>query len=212
MRYCPIKGEPVGPNGISERNYTAQHEAGHAVVSRFLCGFSVGGARLEILPDNVPGEAVTPNPACIGRRWAKVAGKSFHPHGPVIARIVTLCAGTEAERARYGDCTGDDDVDRANIERFLRHLGEAEGRRALLRIAAFLLVEYYEETINRVADVLAERHELTGEEIDELMPPDWIAQRGEPCDGDPLPCARCGPVRQACRPAGTWPLMLRQGA
>jgi len=64
----------------------------------------------------------------------------------------------------------------------------------------------------RVADVLAERHELTGEEIDLLMPPDWIAQRGEPCDGDPLPCAQCGPVRQACRPAGTWPLMLRQGA
>jgi hypothetical protein len=95
-----LKGEPIGPDGVPERFYAAVHEAGHAVISRVLCGFSSGGAELEIVPGNVVGQDNIPYPSCIARRWA-LSGKSFSREGVILAEIVIFCAGTEAEKARY---------------------------------------------------------------------------------------------------------------
>ena len=47
-----------------------------------------------------------------------------------------------------------------------------------LRRIARHLARRHRVTIERVADVLAERLELTGSEIDALMPPAWIARYG----------------------------------
>jgi hypothetical protein len=42
-----------------------------------------------------------------------------------------------------------------------------------------------------VADVLAEKLELTGSEIDALMPPAWIARHGDPCTALLFRCYKC---------------------
>ena len=67
----------------------------------------------------------------------------------------------------------------------------------LFRAAAFQMVCKHQETIDRVADALAQRLELTNAEIDGMMPADWLAQAYEPCGGAPYPCAnaRCGIAR-----------------
>ena len=66
----------------------------------------------------------------------------------------------------------------------------------MFRAAAFQFVCRYEETINRVADALAERLSLSNAEIDAMMPASWTAYA--PCGGEPYPC-------QQCSPAGTYP-------
>ena len=63
--------EPIGPDGVPERLHTAQHEAGHAVVTRLLAGFSSGGARLEVGSDYTCGDVVTPSLGCLLCRWKK---------------------------------------------------------------------------------------------------------------------------------------------
>jgi len=68
----------------------------------------------------------------------------------------------------------------------------------LFRAAAFQFVCRYEETINRVADALAERLSLSNAEIDAMMPASWTARAYAPCGGEPYPC-------QQCSPAGTYP-------
>ena len=60
-----------------------------------------------------------------------------------------------------------------------------------------------------MADVLAEKLELTGSEIDALMPPAWIARHGDPCTALLFRCYKCQlGFNQASRPAGTFPLRL----
>jgi hypothetical protein len=189
--------ELVGPSGVPERLYAAQHEAGHAVIARVLCGFSAGGAELAIVPGNVVGQAGIPCSACIKRR---LVGKRFSLNGAISAEVAILCAGTEAEKQRYFYCTDDDEIDRAKIGRLLRFLPEREGDEAFLRRVAFSFVEHHQATIHHVADALAEKFELTGAEIDAMMPAAWIARAHEPCSGPPYPCDKC---------AGTYPLPFR---
>ena len=189
---CPIEGEPLGPGGVAERLFTAQHESGHAVISRLLTGFSSGGAWVEVGPGYVRGDTITPSLDCIVRRWTNV-GRRFDADSPVLARIMMLSGGSEAERARYGCASGGDGSDRANIAELVPYVSEDLRDEAadLFRAAAFQMICKHRETIDRVADALAERLSLSNAEIDGMMPADWLAQAYEPCGGAPYPCQQC---------------------
>jgi hypothetical protein len=83
--------------------------------------------------------------------------------------------------------------------RLLPHRLRREDR---LRAMAFRLVCRHRETIERVADALAEKLELTGAQIDAMMPSAWVAKNviGKArCGGDPRLCASCS--NQAPAPA-----------
>jgi hypothetical protein len=190
----------IGPNGVPVRLYVAQHEAGHAVIARVLCGFGNGGAHLDIDDDGVGGMASSPPRACIERRWAR-SGKRRTPNSMTVAKIIISAAGAEAEEGRYGYRSGDE-TDCRHIEELLRLLPERWRREDRLRGMALRLVCRHRETIERVADALAEKLKLTGLQIDAMMPSAWVAKNviGKAhCGGDPRRCASC--PNQAPAPA-----------
>jgi hypothetical protein len=94
----------------------------------------------------------------------------------------------------------DSAIRRATIRELVPYLSKDLRDEAadLFRAAAFQFVCRYEETINRVADALAERLSLSNAEIDAMMPASWTARAYAPCGGEPYPC-------QQCSPAGTYP-------
>ena len=55
---CRLTDEPIGPCGVPERLFTAQHESGHCVAARVLANFSSGGAWIEAGPNYVGGLTV----------------------------------------------------------------------------------------------------------------------------------------------------------
>ena len=184
---CPLD-EPIGPCGVvPDRFYTAVHEAAHAVTARLLSNFSSGGAWVEIGGN---GLTITPSPGCIIRRWTR-AGKRFSEDSVTMISIMMLAAGSEAERARYSHCTEDDERDRAEISELLPRLPSYMRSERLVRELTSLFVDVHQETINRVADALAERLALTSAEIDAMMPASWTARAYAPCGGEPYPCQQC---------------------
>lgn len=77
------------------------------------------------------------------------------------AKIIIAAAGGEAELLMYGWMRGDD-VDRRKIELLLARLPDGSQYEKWLRRIARHLARRHRVTIERVADVLAEKLELTG--------------------------------------------------
>jgi hypothetical protein len=124
--------------------------------------------------------------------WAR-AGKYRRPTSPIIAKIIIAAIGAEVEKYLYGWSRWDD-WDREAIANLLTLLPEGLLREDRLRRFARQLVRRHYFIIVIVASFLEERLELTGAEIDALMPSSWIACQGlmsAPCSGNLLQCGKC---------------------
>jgi hypothetical protein len=144
------------------------HESAHLIAARAL-GVPGGGAWIAIAGDGVVGRATTAHVSGLAGIWAR-AGKYRRPTSPIIAKIIICCAGAEAERCLYGFCRWDD-FDRESITYLLTLLPERLRREDRLRAFARALVHRHRVAIALVALGLAERLELSADEVDE-----WIEQ------------------------------------
>jgi hypothetical protein len=95
-------------------------------------------------------------------------------------------------------------IRRATIQELVPYLSKDLRDEAadLFRAAAFQFVCRYEETINRVADALAERLSLSNAEIDAMMPASWTAGHTPPAAASRIRVSNARP--QAPIPAGKW--------
>jgi hypothetical protein len=138
---------------ISDRQHTAIHEAGHAVIGRVMSGMPCG--KVTIKPDfekQDAGNTITVTPYEMLRYWEK-HGIYRWPRSAICARIMTYMAGAEAENVILGRCHGGDTDDRNQIgeiadeyfapEHF-RHRHEPRMRRQTRR-----LVRHHRDKIER---------------------------------------------------------------
>ena len=164
----------------NDRRHTAIHEAGHAVIGRLL-KMLCGGA--SIIPNDDLGSAgnATIEPAdVIAHQWELRGKFREYPRSAMRGRILTAMAGREAEAAILGDVLGCDEADLETIEAMAEDVVDDLDRRpvveARLRRFARQLVCRHRQDIERIAAALEERHALTGEEIDAMMPPGFMAR------------------------------------
>ncbi|MFJ7441309.1 hypothetical protein ACIQW5_27105 [Methylorubrum thiocyanatum] len=167
---------------MSARYHTAIHEAGHAVVGRVLT-MACGGA--TILANEAEGEAghsITSDPMVILGEWdrrGKWRGTDMGLASVYRGRIIAVMAGAEAEAEILGECSGGDGDDRYQVALMLYEIaGEEAHERIEIRLRRFAqqLARKHRTDIERVAAALMERETLTGEEIDAMLPPGFMAQ------------------------------------
>ena len=154
----------------NDRQHTAIHEAGHAVISRVL-GLPSGGTTIRSDGDSA-GHGIVPDPYAIQARW-ELEGKHREFATVMRARILSYMAGREAEKECLGICAGGDDNDRYQIDLMLADIlqpgsdaARVEGR---MRLMARQLVRQHRVKIERVAALLLKCGELSAEQIDVAM-------------------------------------------
>ena len=176
---------PYTRETLNDKNATAIHEAGHAVIGRVL-DLACGGA--TIMPNEAEGEAghaIFGDPYQSYGVWDdRYVTAAFNGKLPTIyrtlgmayrARIITLMAGAEAEAVICGRRAVGDGDDRRQIEMMAASSDseipedswphyEPRMRRQTRR-----LIRKHREQIERVASALVERETLTAEQIDELL-------------------------------------------
>lgn len=164
---------------MTDRRHIAIHEAGHAVIGRVLT-MACGGA--TIVPDDElgsEGHAVIADVETTIRQW-EMREKFRDYVSAVRGRIIAIQAGHEAEAELLGRAAGDDEDDRICAAALIEDAGIAADRegRSLLRLreAARALVRRHRGAIERVAAALSERGALTGDEIDAMLPPGFMAR------------------------------------
>lgn len=142
-----------------------------------------GGA--TIVPDEAEGEAghsVTADPMAILGEWdrrGKWRGTDMGTASVFRGRILTVMAGGEAEAEFFGECEGGDADDRHQVALMLYEIAEEETHdrlEARLRRMARMLVRRHRADVERVAAALLERETLTGEQIDAMLPPGFMAR------------------------------------
>ncbi|TXN41553.1 hypothetical protein FV232_04700 [Methylobacterium sp. WL30] len=166
---------------MNDRRHTAIYEDGHAVIGRVLT-MACGWATIKA-DDDSAGHSITADPSLIlfewDRRgkWRGTASKGMR--SVFVGRILTFMAGTEAETAILGSSQGGDAEDRCQITLMLYEIEpekQHEAREDRLRRAARALVRRHRADIERVAEALMAREVLTGEEIDAILPPGFMAR------------------------------------
>jgi hypothetical protein len=158
----------------ADRNVTAIHEAGHAVLQVML---GLGPLRVAIVPDEAELEA------CPARR-----GGEFSDHGSDaemlrayaeeafwLRHAMALYAGAEAVRQLRplvdGTCGAESDARVAveAINRITDDPASCELLVALARRRCEILVDHYRPEIEAVAAALLDRDLLVGSEVDRLI-------------------------------------------
>jgi len=152
----------------NDRQHTAIHEAGHAVVARVL---EIPSGPATIRPDeDSAGHGIVPDPHAIQHRW-ELEGKYREFATVMRARIISFMAGREAEEECLGFCAGGDDNDRYQIDLMLADIlrpdSDAARVEKRLRLVARQLVRRHRLKIERVAALLLEHGDLSAEKIDE---------------------------------------------
>jgi len=158
---------------------TAVHEAGHAVIGRVL-GLKCGGA--SIIPDyedQSAGRAYNYGPAILGEWWQSEGSRKLLLRDAACcyrAMVMTFMAGIEAENECLGgNCGGDywDQVEIAKARDEINYPGDGDEAwfdyLDRLRAKTRGLVRRHRNKIERVAMALQTRKTLTAEEIDSLL-------------------------------------------
>ncbi|WP_411904178.1 ATP-dependent metallopeptidase FtsH/Yme1/Tma family protein [Methylorubrum thiocyanatum] len=164
---------------MGDRYHTAIHEAGHAVIGRKVT-MVCGGATIKADDDlDAAGHAIVADADTTWRAW-EMREKFRDLTSVMRGRIITIQAGHEAEAEILGEpLTGDDD-DRECAEAMVEDAGFPEDQDAVvlarLRRFARQLARRHRADIERVAAALMERETLTGEEIDAMLPPGFMAR------------------------------------
>lgn len=165
---------------MDDARHTAIHEAGHAVIGRVLT--MVCGDASVVADDDSAGHSVTADPMMILDAWdrrGKWRGDGMGTRSVFVGRILTLMAGAEAEEEILGRCEGGDADDRYWIGLMLHEIEPEAAHDALearLRRAARSLARRHRSDIVRVAASLASKGAMTGEEIDAMLPPGFMAR------------------------------------
>jgi ATP-dependent Zn protease len=159
------------------RQATAYHEAGHAVIGRKM-GLVCGGA--TIVPNEDEGEAghsIAADPWATVEAWWNAGRDRDYEHA-LLGRIVTYMAGAETECVVYGHCVGGDDDDRRQIAYMADALGwRDESRVERLRKYTRYLCERHRTAIDKVQAALLKRQTLSGDDIDYLLAASPITSR-----------------------------------
>jgi ATP-dependent Zn protease len=160
----------------SDRQHTAYHEAGHAVIARVLFGMPCG--QVTIRPDfgeEVAGHAITANPNQVITYWRDVQHKLREMRSAMHACIMTLMAGAEAEIVILGRCHGGDNDDRLQIVLIVDEATDFSPEQfwdryePRMRRQTRRLVSHHRNKIERVANALVERETLQPDEVEALM-------------------------------------------
>ena len=155
---------------MNNRNHTAIHEAGHAVIGRVL-GMVCGGATIEQDSDSA-GHAIVGPPYATLEAWLD-QGKFRELASVFVGRTLTLMAGREAEDECLGHCQGGDGGDLDEIGVMWPYLPCViedddlyEGR---LRARTRGLVRRHRRVIERVAAELMVGNTLSASAIDAIV-------------------------------------------
>jgi hypothetical protein len=159
----------------TNRQHTAIHEAGHAVIARVLT-LACGHASIHADEDS-SGHAITYDPYRILREWeyrGKIRGNNAVWHG----RIIALMAGAEAEREILGHHKGGDGThggigtDRYEIALMAEEIVDSDQfwQRLEPRLRAITrsLVRRHRGRVERVAEALLQKGRLSSKELDDL--------------------------------------------
>ena len=158
---------------MSDRESTAYHEAGHAVIGRVL-KLPCGPASIE--PDHdSSGHSMVAQPHEIQTMWGK-RRPHYSDDSVMRARIMAFMAGAEAEK-EFGFLPEGDSDDRYQIACMLE--GELlplswsdekkERYEQRLRSKTRGLVRRHRQSVERVAKALLKHGTLQADEIDELI-------------------------------------------
>ncbi|AWV19803.1 MULTISPECIES: hypothetical protein [Methylobacteriaceae] len=167
---------------MNDRWHTAIHEAGHAVIGRVLTMVCGGASIVADEAENEAGHSITADPMVILGEWdrrGKWRGSDLGTASVFRGRALTVMAGAEAEAEILGQCQGGDGDDRYQVALMLYEIaeeGEHERIEIRLRRAARSLIRRHRTDIERVATALMERETLTGDEIDAMLPPGFMAR------------------------------------
>ncbi|MGU3540999.1 hypothetical protein [Methylobacterium sp. A54F] len=164
---------------MTNRYRIAVHEAGHAVIGRRLT-MVCGG--VTIIPNDdleASGCAEVADADTTFREWE--LREKFRDKASVVrGRIITIQAGHEAEAEILEGETGDDEDDRACAAALIDDAGVLESQEAdtlqRLRRMARMLVRRHRVDIERIATALLERDTLTGDEVDAMLQPGFMAR------------------------------------
>lgn len=150
---------------VNDLRHTAVHEAGHAVIGRVL---TLPCAEATIEPDfeeQAAGTSDTGDFWSCEDRWMD-RGKCRDTRHAVIARVITLMAGVEAEIELLGDSEGGDGADLMEIDKVDSEFGIDEPR---LRKFTKMLVRRHRGLIERTAEALLAEKTLSGPDLDKLV-------------------------------------------
>ena len=101
-------------HAATQREHTALHEAGHAVIGRVL-GIRCGHATI-LADEDLAGHSLAAPPHEFLERWWHNLGRYYREEAAAFhARIMTYMAGAEAERVLLGACNGGDGNDLGEI-------------------------------------------------------------------------------------------------
>lgn len=161
-------------HAATQREHTAVHEAGHAVIGRVL-GVPCGHATI-LADEDSAGHSLAAPPQETLERWWHNLGRYYREEASAFhARIMTYMAGAEAERVLLGACNRVDENDlgeiawMANSAGYDTFSGAWTRRKGQLRRQTIRLLRKHQATVRSVAEALMEKGFLTSEEIDALV-------------------------------------------
>jgi ATP-dependent Zn protease len=159
----------------TQREHSAVHEAGHAVIGRVL-GIPCGHATI-LADEGSAGHSLAAPPHETLERWWHNLGRYYREEAAAFhARIMTYMAGAEAERVLLGACNGGNGNDLGEIAWMANSAGYDTfssawtRRKGQLRRQTIRLLRKHQATVRGVADALMEKGYLASEEIDAWIP------------------------------------------
>jgi len=151
---------------MNDRNWTAYHEAGHAVIA-YILGLMPKSVTAKEDHDSA-GHCTIPDMWEVAAAWER-NGKWRDPLSIVRCRILSYMAGRETEVEILGGCQGLDGDDLYQIALMSDELPAFDLHQARMRDQCRTLVRRYKSSIERVAVALLTSQALDGGEIAALV-------------------------------------------